>query len=135
MIEKVTVHLTEESKFEPGAGRTCNAMNPKELLLYAAAQCAGQTLMMILQKGHVVPKRLEIAYSGELSTPTLEAASRFVSFHVSYNIACGAEDDQVKVSRAVRLAHERYCGLTQMLRMIAPVTHEVAVVSTQPVEA
>ena len=135
MIEKVTLQLTGESKFISEDGRGCEGMNPKELLLYAAAQCAGQTCMMIMKKEGITPKRFEISYSGELSTETLQAESVFRSFHVVYNIECDTEDDQAKVSRAVNLTHEKYCGLTQMMRKVAPVSHEVAVVSTEPAKA
>ena len=33
------------------------------------------------------------------------------------------------------LAHEKYCGMMQMLRKVAPVSHEIAVVSTDAVKA
>ena len=52
-----------------------------------------------------------------------------------YNIECDIEDDQAKVGRAVTLAHEKYCGMMQMLRKVAPVSHEIAVVSTDAVKA
>ena len=52
-----------------------------------------------------------------------------------YNVECSSEDDQAKVSRALALAHEKYCGMVQMLRRIAPVSREIAVVSTQPAKA
>ncbi|MDE6374268.1 MAG: OsmC family protein [Alistipes sp.] len=132
MIEKVTVQMTENGKFRPIDGPGCDEMNPKELLLYAAAQCSGYTAMMVMQKMHLKPKNLEISYSGELSTETLQAESMFRSFHVVYNVECGSGSEQEKASRAIELTHEKYCGLSQMLRRIAPITHEVAIVSTEP---
>lgn len=132
MIEKVTVELTGQAGFRATEGYGCEAMNPKELLLYAAAQCAGQTAMMVMEKMHVKPKRLEITYSGELNTDRLQAESMFRSFRVIYNVECGAGDQQEKAGRALSLTHEKYCGLTQMLRKIAPVSHEIAVVNTEP---
>lgn len=132
MIEKVTVEMTEDSKFRAIDGPACTEMNPKELLLYAAAQCSGYTALMVMQKMHLAPKRLEIAYSGELNTEALQAESMFRSFHVVYNVECGSGSDQEKASRALEMTHEKYCGLTQMLRRIAPVSHEVAIVSTEP---
>ncbi|MDE7005526.1 MAG: OsmC family protein [Alistipes sp.] len=132
MIEKVTVELTGQAGFRATEGYGCDTMNPKELLLYAAAQCAGQTAMMVMEKMHVKPKRLEITYSGELNTDRLQAESMFRSFRVIYNVECGAGDQQEKAGRALSLTHEKYCGLTQMLRKIAPVSHEIAVVNTEP---
>ena len=87
---------------------------------------------MVMEKMHLRPKRLEIGYSGELNTEALQAESMFRSFHVVYNVDCGPGSDQEKASRALLLTHEKYCGLTQMLRRIAPVSHEIAVVSTEP---
>ena len=135
MIEKVTLQMTVDGKFQVEGGSGCEAMNPKKLLLYAAAQCSGQTALMIMQKERITPKRFEISYSGELSTKEVQSESVYSSFHVVYNVECGSEDDQAKVSRAIDLTHEKYCGMVRMLRMIAPVSHEVAVVSTEPAKA
>lgn len=132
MIEKVTLHLVDGGRFVSENGSDCDAVNPKAMLLYAGAKCAGLTVMHILDKERIVPKRFEIALSGELSTATLQAISEFRSFHIVYNIECDTDSDQTKVGRAVKLAQEKYCGLMQMLRKIAPVTAEYAVVCTEP---
>ncbi len=132
MIERTTVELTANNEFRIAEGRRCDAMNPKELLLHAAAKCAGLTAMMLMERMRVAPKRLEITYSGELDTEQVQAESIFRSFHVIYHVECGAGDQQEKASRALTLTHEKYCGLTQMLRKIAPVSHEIAIVSTEP---
>ena len=113
----------------------CIRDSPKTLLLYAAAKCVGKTALMIMDKERFRPKRFEIGISGELSDETPQSESTFKSFHVVYNIECDTEDDQAKVGRAVTLAHEKYCGMMQMLRKVAPVSHEIAVVSTDAVKA
>ena len=97
-------------------------MNPKTLMLYAAAQCSAQTALMIMQKERITPKRFEISYSGDLSAETVQSESVYRSFHVVYNVECSSEDDQAKVGRALELTHEKYCGMVQMLRRIAPVS-------------
>ena len=135
MIEKVTLQLTGDSKFTPEGGLRCEEMNPKVLLLYAGAKCAGMTDLMIMQKERITPKRFEIGMSGELSADDGQSESTFKSFHVIYNVECDTEDDQARVSRAVTLTHEKYCGMMRMLRQIAPVSHEIAVVSTEPAKA
>lgn len=135
MIEKVTLQMTGDGKFQVEGGSGCEAMNPKKLLLYAAAQCSGQTALMIMQKERITPKRFEISYSGDLSAETVQSESVYRSFHVVYNIECDTEDNQAKVSRAAELTHEKYCGMVQMLRKIAPVSQEIAVVSTEPAKA
>ncbi|MDE5851258.1 MAG: OsmC family protein [Alistipes sp.] len=131
MIEKATVEMTEDGNFR-SVGHRCDEMNPKELLLYAAARCAGLTALMVMQKMHLTPKRLEVAYSGELDTETVQAESVFLSFHTAYNVDCGSSGDQEKANRALTMTHEKYCGMTQMLRRIAPVSHEIVVVSSEP---
>ena len=127
MIEKVTLQLSGDADFTSEGGPRCEEMNPKTLLLYAAAKCVGKTALMIMDKERFRPKRFEIGISGELSDETPQSESTFKSFHVVYNIECDTEDDQAKVSRAVTLAHEKYCGMMQMLRKVAPVSHEIAV--------
>ena len=135
MIEKVTLQMTEGSKLRVANGPGCEEMNPKALMLCAAAKCAGLTALHIMQKERIHPKRLEITVSGELSTDTVRSESMYLSFHVLYNVECASEDDQLKVSRAIRLTHDKHCSMIQMLRMIAPVTDEIAIVSTEPVKA
>ena len=116
MIEKVTLQLSGDADFTSEGGPRCEEMNPKTLLLYAAAKCVGKTALMIMDKERFRPKRFEIGISGELSDELPQSESTFKSFHVVYNIECDTEDDQAKVSRAVTLAHEKYCGMMQMLR-------------------
>lgn len=135
MIEKVTLQMTGDGRFRSEDGAACEQMNPKQMLLYAAAQCAGQTALMIMKKERITPKRFEISYSGDLSEEEVQSESVYRSFHVVYNVECDSEDDQSKVSRAINLTHDKYCGLAKMLRMIAPVSHETAVVSTAPAKA
>ncbi len=135
MIEKVTLHLDDKSGFVLDGDVKCNDLNPKALLLYAGAKCAGMTAMKIMEKERIRPKRFEISMAGELSTDTVQAESTFLSFNVVYNVECDTEDDQAKVSRAINLTHEKHCGVVRMLRKIAPVSHEVAIVSTEPANA
>ena len=132
MIEKTTVELTDNHEFRIAGETACSDLNPKALLLAAAAKCSGLTAMMLMERMRVTPKRLEITYSGELNTEQVQAESIFRSFHAVYNVECGADDQQEKASRALTLTHEKYCGMTQMLRKIAPVSHEIAIVSTEP---
>ncbi|MEG1405107.1 MAG: OsmC family protein [Alistipes sp.] len=132
MIVKVTLEMNNHSEFVLENKQDCKDLNPKAMLLYAAAKCAALTVQSILQKERLTPQRFEISVSGELSTDTVRAESIFRSFNVVYNIECAQYDQQVKISHAVNLAHDKYCGLVRMLRLIAPVAHEIAIVSTQP---
>lgn len=135
MRTSVTVELLQGSDFKLSGSRETTDLNPKELLLYAAATCAGKTIAGILSKMNIVPQSFEITVSGELNTDKVIAQSIYKSFDVTYNVYCDSLTDQSKVSRAINLANEKYCGLIQMLRKIAPVAYEIAIVSTESVKA
>lgn len=135
MIAKVTLEMTSQGEFVLEDGADCRNMNPKALLLYAGAKCAGLTALKIMKQERIEPERFEISLSGELSTDEVQAGSVFRSFNAVYNVECARYEDQAKVSHAVNLAHEKYCGTIRMLRQIAPVSHEIAIVSNQPADA
>lgn len=125
----------QDTEFKLSGSREIADLNPKEMILYAAATCAGKTIAGILSKMNIVPQSFEITVSGELNTDKVIAQSVYKSFHVTYNVYCDTLTDQSKVSRAINLANEKYCGLIQMLRKIAPVAYEIAIVSTETVKA
>ena len=130
--QRVTVEL-KNGKFRLADGQNANDLNPKALILYSAAQCAGLTIMSILRKDNVIPKKLEIVAEGVLDTPTLAAESRYRSFNIAYGVECKSLADQNTVSCAVREAQDSKCGVVAMLKMIAPVAHEISIVSSESV--
>ncbi len=135
MKTSVTVELLQGSDFKLSGSRKIGDLNPKEMILYAAATCAGKTITGILSKMNIVPQSFEITVSGELNTDEVIAQSVYKSFNITYNVYCDTITDQSKVSRAINLANEKYCGLIQMLRKIAPVAYEIAIVSTETTKA
>lgn len=74
---------------------------------------------------------IEIKMAGELDTEKVEGRSQFQSFNIAYNIECKHIDEQSKVSHAVQLATDKYCGGLAMLRKIAPVSHSISIVSVE----
>jgi putative redox protein len=62
------------------------------------------------------------------------AKSIYNEFHIRYNAECRHIEEQSKVSHAIRLANEKYCGMLQMIGKIAPVSHEISIVSSETVE-
>lgn len=131
MTLKITISLNAERQFIINDNRTLDKLNPKELMLFAAAKCAGLTIMEILKEHSQALTSLEIGVEGALSTPTLVAESRFQHFNISYNAECPTLKDQLVISRAINLAHDKYCGLIQMYRQIAPLMHQTSIVSTE----
>ena len=131
--QKVTICL-KNGKFQPCGTLKIENLNPKALLLCATAQCAGFTIMSLLAKSNIMPKNLEITAEGDLNTPTLHAESIFTSFKISYKVECKSLSDQNSVSSAIEMAQEKRCGMIAMLRKIAPVSHDIAIVSTETVK-
>ena len=135
MIQQVTIQMTSARTYVLEGNKKCDQLNPKELMLLAGVTCAGMTAMAIMEKERVSPTRFELSISGELDTETVQSSSVFKSFRIVYNVQCECENDQMKVSRAINLAHDKHCGGVQMLRKIAPVTDEIAIVNTKEAEA
>lgn len=130
MKVKVTIEINNKGEVCP-LSKKVEQMNPKELLLYSAAYCAALTLKGILDKEHIAPKQFEIEISGELDTDSVTAKSIYRAFNILYRIECSSIAEHTKVGRAVNLTTEKYCGTLQMLRRIASLTQEVAIVSTE----
>lgn len=130
MVLKITLSMDDMHTFHLNDGRNVNELNPKELLLYAAADCAGRTIVALLKEHISDVKLLELTLKGTLSTPSVVAESRFTSFNIIYHAECRALKEQLTISRALNLAHDKYCGLLQMLRRIAPLSHEISIVTT-----
>ena len=131
MHQSITIHAKENGKFVLAKPCELEKLNPKELLLYSTALCAGMTVQAIAEKERVKLEKLEIKMSGELDTEKVEGKSQFTSFDIAYNIECKHIDEQSKVSNAVRLANDKYCGGLAMLRKIAPVSHSISIVSVE----
>lgn len=132
--QKVTVQL-KNGKFCLANGEKIETLNPKALLLCATAQCAGLTIMGLLNKDKIIPKTCEITIEGVLDTPQLQVESKYRSFLICYNIECRHLSDQNAVSEAVNATQERLCGMIVMIRKIAPVSHEISIVSSETVKA
>lgn len=122
--------MDKEGQFHP-VGKKVEEMNPKELILYATALCASITIKGILDKEHITPKSAEIEMSGTLDTEQVMAKSIYRSFNILYRVECNTISEQSKIGRAINLTTEKYCGTLQMLRRIAPLSHEVSIVSIE----
>ena len=125
------MHTDDNGHFVLGGDLKLDKLNPKELLLYSTALCAGLTLQSITEKERVKLLKVEIKMSGKLDTEKVEGRSQFTSFDISYNIECKHIEEQTKVSHAVQLTTDKYCGGLNMLRKIAPVSHSVSIVSIE----
>ena len=125
--------MNDDAQLEVKGSTSCDRLNPKELLLCAAAKCAAMTALGIMDKENVTPQKFEVSVEGTLSTDTLRAESIFTDFNVNYNAEARNSDEHVKISRAINLGHDKYCGMVKMLSKIAPLSHQIAIVTTEPV--
>lgn len=135
MIQKISIAMNNEHRFTMTDGRSLDELNPKELLLYATADCAARTIVGSLKEHIGSVTMMEIEFEGTLSTATVVAESRYTHFNIIYRAECRTLKDQIVVSRAVNLAHDKYCGMLQMIRRIAPLSHETSIVTTEEVAA
>lgn len=134
MIEKITIQMNDDHTFSLLNGGSSSSLNPKALLLYATAECAGLTIVGLLKEHISAVKLLEISIEGRLSTDSLVAESQFTHLNIIYRAECNTLKDQMVISRAINLAHDKYCGMLQMVRHIAPLSHEISVVTTGDTE-
>ena len=104
-------------------GDTQRAMSPMELLLLAAATCAGADVVHILRKQRVALRRLAIAISG--TRRDLEPR-RYLAIQYRFT-AEGEGVDEPRVRRAIELSLEKYCSVVASLAPDTQVTYDVAV--------
>lgn len=123
--------MTPDHHFSFVDDRDIEDLNPKELLLYASLDCLSRTLMGLLKERASSLKNLELTIEGTLSTPTLVAESTFVHFNIEYVAECHTMKEEEIIARAINLANDKYCGMLQMLRKIAPLTHTTSIVATE----
>ena len=130
MTQKITLQMTPDHHFSLSDGRNLEALNPKEMLLYASLDCLSRTITVILKERMKTLKNLELSLEGTLSTPSIVAESTYTHFHTTYRAECHTLKEQLDISHAINLAHDKYCGMLAMLRKIAPMTHETSIVTT-----
>ena len=94
---------------------------PKPLVLTALSGCTGMDIVSILRKAGKEVKNLNVKVAGEISK---NVPIEYVSTHLIYEFE---GDEQVKDAalKAVKDSQEKYCGVSNMLKKIMPVTWEV----------
>lgn len=125
-IEGYTVKMDAD----PAFGGSGFGPRPKPLLLSALAGCAGIDVASIMRKKQVPFKSFSITTTGE-TTDT--HPKYYKKIHVVFEITGenfeGDGPVYEKVSRAVHLSTESYCGVNAMLRLAAEITHEIRLIN------
>jgi putative redox protein len=99
-------------------------MNPKKMLLGALSACTGMDVVEILKKMKVAFAKLEIVAEAE---QTEEHPKVYKSIQLIYRLDAKAEDLD-KVTKAVSLSKEKYCGISAMLAKHCPINYTIELI-------
>jgi len=94
---------------------------PKALMLSALAGCSGLDVASLIKKMRLEVTDFKIDTEGFL---TEENPAIYHAVHVVYHFY-GANLDETKLTKAVNLSIDSYCGVMEMFRKFATVTTEI----------
>ena len=109
---------SDEAVGGQGAG-----VRPKSLMLSALSGCTGMDVTSLMKKMRIDENvsKFTIDVSANL---TDEHPKVYDKVHVVYTFE-GKDMNQTKLEKAVTLSVERYCGVFEMFRHFAEVSHEI----------
>ena len=116
----VNGHAIEIDTDEAGGGEN-KGTRPKVLMLVSLAGCTGLDVVGMLKKMRVQFSDFSIKVEGHLTDTVPSTYDKMV---VKYSIRVSKEDES-KVLKAVTLSEEKYCGVTQMFKTFAEVSHDI----------
>jgi len=96
---------------------------PKALTLVSLGGCTGMDVISILTKMRVKPDYFNVEVTGEL---TEEHPKYYNKIHIVYTFS-GDDLPMPKLEKAINLSQDRYCGVSEMLRKGAELTHEIVI--------
>lgn len=98
-----------------------NGPIPKPFMLTALSGCTGMDVVSILRKQAIEVSDFNITASGEISKPHPIV---YTSVHLIYEFK-GDEVNKEAALQAVTDSQEKFCGVSNMLKRIIPVTWDV----------
>jgi len=104
-------------------GGTGRGPEPKVLTLTSLAGCTAMDVISLLRKMRAEPASFWVEAEAEL---TEEIPKVFKHITLTYKLS-GGDVTQEKAEKAVALSQERYCGVSAMLRQVAPVDTRVVI--------
>jgi putative redox protein len=107
----------------PEVGGKNQGPRPKPLLLLALAGCTGMDVISILKKMRVTPEYFNIHVE---AVNTEEHPKTYSSFHIVYQFR-GEDIPLDKIEKAVVLSQDKYCGVSDLLKKGAEITHEIKI--------
>ena len=126
MTKRVILERGDGNEFVPAKGEVgCQGLTPSEMILYAAGKAVGYDITALLGSVSGRVQSLRITVEGNMVTRGKERAGSFKEFLFKYDVVCSDPDDHSRISRAIELAHGKYCTLVRMLKMIGPVAYDI----------
>lgn len=101
-----------------------SGMNPKKMLLGSLNACSGMDVVEMLKKMRVAFTKFEIEAEAE---QTEEHPKVFKYINMVYRIDVKPEDLD-KVTRAVTLSQEKYCGVSAMLAKHCAINYTIELI-------
>jgi putative redox protein len=98
-----------------------SAASPKKLMMVSLAGCTGVDVVEILKKMRVEIDDLLITVEAEL---TDEVPSVYTAMHIIYTFK-GKDLSVDKLTRAVELSQDKYCGVSMMYKKIMDISWEI----------
>lgn len=90
--------------------------SPKHLFLQSIAGCTAMDVVLILEKMHVeMPFKFSVSIDADL---TEDHPKVFSAFRMVYHFE--GNTDSEKLKRAVKLSQDKFCGISTMVKRIAP---------------
>lgn len=105
-------------------GSLDSGMSPKQMLLASLCSCSGMDVVSILEKMKVSFSNLIIEAEAEQTTEQPKVFT-FVNMVYKANIAA---IDLDKFKRAVELSHDKYCGVSIMLKKHCAINYTVQII-------
>ncbi len=131
MTHKVNANWKENLQFsisQPGGNLNAdgkdgedNGLRPKPLMLSALLACTGMDVTSLLKKMRVDIDDFTLEVEAEL---TNDHPKYYKKVHVIYTFS-GKELNTKKINKSVDLSVNRYCGVYEMFRQFAEVSHEI----------
>lgn len=98
-------------------------VGPMECLLFGLGGCSGIDIVMILTKGRQQIDSFRMRVRGE--RPSGQGARPYSEINTHYELTGNL--DPLKVLRAVRLSHEKYCSVVKSLEHKTKITYSCTV--------
>lgn len=96
---------------------------PKGLMLTALAGCTAMDVISILRKMKIEPEAFSVETEADL---TEDHPKVFKAIRIVYRLK-GKGIEREKVRKAVELSQEKYCGVSAMLKMAAPIDCDIVI--------